>query len=127
MRSLVVLILLSTAADYGQDHRPTLKETLEWMHTAFPESQSMSAFRFKQTRELNYVDGIRFTRQHLTQKDYDFCQRSLRDSGHGSWLSGHGELTCACRLAFCALTEQCTPRFIGSTKRPRRFNLCLAA
>jgi hypothetical protein len=36
MRSLVVLILLSMAAAYGQDHRPTLKETLEWMHIAFP-------------------------------------------------------------------------------------------
>jgi hypothetical protein len=57
MRSLVALILLSTAAAYGQEHRPTLKETLEWMHTAFPESQSMSALQFKQTRELNYVDG----------------------------------------------------------------------
>jgi hypothetical protein len=58
MRSLAVLILLSAAAAYGQDHRPTLKETLEWMHAAFPESQSMSAsFRCNQTRELNYVDG----------------------------------------------------------------------
>jgi hypothetical protein len=58
MRSLVVLILLSTAAASAQDHRPTLKETLEWMHDAFPESQTMSSsFRFGQTRELSYVDG----------------------------------------------------------------------
>ncbi len=27
------------------------------MHTAFPESESMTAFNFKQTRELNYVEG----------------------------------------------------------------------
>lgn len=57
MKNLGVLILLSTAVVYGQDHRPTLKETLDWMHTAFPDSQSMSASGFKQTRELNYVDG----------------------------------------------------------------------
>ena len=29
--------------------------------------------------------GIRVAWQHLTQDDYDLCQRSLRDSGHGSW------------------------------------------
>jgi hypothetical protein len=50
------LILLGTAV-YGQTPRPTLKEALEWMHTAFPESESMTAFNFKQTRELNYVEG----------------------------------------------------------------------
>ena len=37
--------------------KPSLKETLDWMHSAFPDTESMTAFRAKQTRELNYVDG----------------------------------------------------------------------
>src|SRR5579864_7675534 len=37
--------------------KPSLKETLDWMHSAFPDSESGSAFRYGQTRELNYVDG----------------------------------------------------------------------
>jgi hypothetical protein len=52
----IIFVLIVTAV-FGQDKKPTLKETLEWMHTAFPDSQSVTAVQFKQTRELNYVDG----------------------------------------------------------------------
>jgi hypothetical protein len=56
MVTSLVLIVLSTMI-YGQDHNPTLKETLEWMHNAFPNSQSVTAVQFKQTRELIYIEG----------------------------------------------------------------------
>ena len=51
-----VLALIVTAA-YAQNSQPTLKETLEWMHNAFPGSQSASGFRLGQTREFNFVEG----------------------------------------------------------------------
>jgi len=56
-RSAIVLALLICAALHAQSNRPTLKETLEWMHNAFPDSQSVTAVQFKETREFNYVDG----------------------------------------------------------------------
>jgi hypothetical protein len=50
------LVLVLSAA--GQDsHRPTLKETFEWMHSAFPDSRTMIALRANETRELNFVEG----------------------------------------------------------------------
>ena len=52
-----VLVLL-LAQRPGQDsHRPTLKETFEWMHSAFPDSRTMTSFRANETRELNFVEG----------------------------------------------------------------------
>lgn len=52
----IVFILFATAV-FAQDKQPTLKETLDWMHSAFPDSRSASEFRLGQTREFNYVDG----------------------------------------------------------------------
>jgi len=52
----VFFVLIVTAVS-AQDKQPTLKETLDWMHSVFPESRSASEFRLGQTREFNYVDG----------------------------------------------------------------------
>jgi|HubBroStandDraft_1064217.scaffolds.fasta_scaffold00246_26 hypothetical protein len=52
-----LVLIMFNAMIYGQDQNPTLKETLEWMHNAFPNSQSVTAVQFKQTRELNYTEG----------------------------------------------------------------------
>jgi hypothetical protein len=53
---LVVFGLLSTAG-YAQNSHPSLKDTLQWMHSAFPESRSAAESRFNQTRELNFIEG----------------------------------------------------------------------
>lgn len=53
--TFVLIALICSTPLYAQ--KPSLKETLDWMHSAFPDSESSSAFRFGQTRELNYVDG----------------------------------------------------------------------
>lgn len=52
----ILFVLIATAMS-AQDKQPTLKETLEWMHNAFPESRSASEFRLGHTREFIYVDG----------------------------------------------------------------------
>ena len=64
MRStaLTILILIGSTAVCAQnattrDGRPSLRETLLWMHTAFPDSQSETAFHSGQTRELSFVEG----------------------------------------------------------------------
>jgi hypothetical protein len=57
MRTLVaVLILIGSTAVCAQNS-PSLKETLQWMHSAFPESRSAAESRFNETRELNFVEG----------------------------------------------------------------------
>lgn len=55
--ALFIFFLLFVAAASAQKGQPTLKETLEWMHNAFPDSQSVSEVRLGQTREFNFVDG----------------------------------------------------------------------
>lgn len=54
--TLLLVLLLSTAASQDS-HRPTLKETFEWMHSAFPDSRTITALRANETRELNFVEG----------------------------------------------------------------------
>ena len=59
VKSASILICFSSVglSQTQANPRPSLKETLEWMHNAFPESEGMSAFKLGQTRELEYVDG----------------------------------------------------------------------
>jgi hypothetical protein len=53
--TFVLITAIYVVPLYAQ--QPNLKETLDWMHLAFPDTQSETAFRAKQTREFNYVDG----------------------------------------------------------------------
>jgi hypothetical protein len=56
-KRLAVMLLALSAACYAQNSHPGLKDTLQWMHSAFPDSQSETAVRFGQTRELNFSEG----------------------------------------------------------------------
>jgi hypothetical protein len=56
MRTTFMLIAVTCAIPVHAQS-PSLKETFDWMRSAFPDSESMTAFRAKQTREFNYVDG----------------------------------------------------------------------
>jgi hypothetical protein len=51
------VLILACIAVCAQNNHPTLKETLEWMHSAFPNSRSISESRLGQTREFNFVEG----------------------------------------------------------------------
>jgi hypothetical protein len=57
MRTLVVVLILIGSTAVCAQNSPSLKETFEWMHSAFPESRSASESRLNETRELNFVDG----------------------------------------------------------------------
>lgn len=58
MRHLAPAVLVLTATIVcAQKSQPSLKETFEWMHNAFPGSQSVSALRVGQTREFTFVQG----------------------------------------------------------------------
>ena len=65
MRRITTVLILVTligstavcAQNTDKDGHPNLKETLQWMHTAFPDSESNRAFHLGQTRELNFVEG----------------------------------------------------------------------
>lgn len=48
--ALATLIIICTAL-HAQSNSPTLQETLEWMHSAFPGSQSVSGSFFNQKKE----------------------------------------------------------------------------
>ena len=57
MRAISLLVtVLSVISCGAQTKDPSLKDTLEWMHSAFPDSQSLTATMAGQTRELNSSD-----------------------------------------------------------------------
>jgi hypothetical protein len=54
MKTISLLVtVLSFIPCVAQTKDPSLKDTLEWMHNAFPESSSLTATMAGQTRELN--------------------------------------------------------------------------
>ena len=58
MHRFAVISLILALLSAGQNsHSPTLKETFEWMQSAFPDSRTMTAQRASETRELKFVEG----------------------------------------------------------------------
>jgi hypothetical protein len=57
MKGGTFVLMLVVCSTWLHAQTRSLKQTLDWMHSAFPDTQSETAFRAKQTRELNYVDG----------------------------------------------------------------------
>jgi hypothetical protein len=51
----VLTVVIFSNSLYAQN--PSLKDTLDWMHSAFSDNQSKTAFLAGHTRELNYVIG----------------------------------------------------------------------
>ena len=56
--AIILLVLTRLGPTYAQNvaakDGASLKDTLQWMHNAFPDSRSATEFRLGQTRELNF-------------------------------------------------------------------------